>query len=228
METNQNSVPRAYLIDYGGTLDTGGQHWGHFIWQAYRDAGVPVAEQEYRDAYVATERALGRAPIIDSHFTFRETLSVKLDMQLKLLGCTEYHPILLENLYAQTLQHVAASQSVLRQLKTHSTLALVSNFYGNLSTVLREFSLDSLFDCVVESAAVGVRKPDVAIFLLALEALRLQPAEVTVVGDSYKNDIIPAHAIGCRTVWLRGRQWTEQAIDNPVADRIITDLKELL
>ena len=75
---------------------------------------------------------------------------------------------------------------------------------------------------------VGIRKPDLRIFLLGVEALGLQPGEVTVVGDSMNKDIIPAREAGCRTVWLRGRQWTDTPVDESLPDNIINDLNELL
>ena len=228
MGTNRYGATEAYLFDYGGTLDTGGQHWGQAIWQAYRETGVPVAEDAYREAYVDVERTLGRESVIGRQFTFRETLSTKLRMQLERLGYTAYHDRLLRRLYEHTLRQTAASRDVLTRLKATSQLALVSNFYGNLPVVLKEFGLDSLFACVIESAAVGVRKPDPHIFLLAIKALGLQPGEVTVVGDSYANDIVPAHQLGCKTVWLHGEQWTRKDIATPVADHIILNLIELL
>ena len=86
-------------------------------------------------------------------------------------------------------------------------MVLVSNFYVNMPVVLREFGFDGLFLRVIESAVVGIRKPDPRIFLLGVEALGLRPEEVTVVGDSLDKDIIPAHEAGCQTIWLRGEGW---------------------
>ena len=97
-----------------------------------------------------------------------------------------------------------------------------------MATVLREFGFDGLFSHVVESAVVGVRKPDPRIFLMGVEALAMQPQDVTVVGDSVEKDIIPAHKAGCRTIWLRGEQWTDAAVDETLPDSIIDDLKALL
>ena len=48
-----------------------------------------------------------------------------------------------------------------------------------------------------------------------------------VVGDSYEKDIIPAHTIGCKTVWIKGESWQNNEPEQGVADRIITSLKEL-
>ena len=240
--TTYNISTRAYIFDYGGTLDTGGDHWGRVIWQAYEAEGVPVGEAGFRDAYVAVERRLGRETLVSPQFTFRQTLALKLRLQLELLGCDlRYADIMLERLYAQTVSQTRRSREVLGRLAGQVPLALVSNFYGNLSTVLREMELDGLFCDVVESAVVGVRKPDARIFRLALDRLALSPQDVTIVGDSLKNDIRPARQLGCPAVWLRGRQWEEPAPSpsEPAEPagvaaapaqpcRIINDLSELL
>ena len=240
---------RGYIFDYGGTLDTGGCHWGRMFWHAYRELDVPVSEPQFREAYVYAERTLGRTPLISPDFTFRRTLEVKVELQLRALASTDLigpigpigliSPIapIVDYLYAAVLRHTAHSREALRQLD--GPKVLVSNFYGNMSTVLREFCLDDLFDAVVESAVVGIRKPDPRIFLLGIEALALQPGEVTVVGDSLEKDIVPAHAAGCRTVWLKGGQWTAGSsgadvaadagnADMSAADSIIADLSELI
>jgi 5'-nucleotidase len=49
---------------------------------------------------------------------------------------------------------------------------------------------------------VGLRKPDPAIFELALERAGLRAEEVLVIGDSYETDIAPARALGMRTLWI--------------------------
>ena len=103
----------------------------------------------------------------------------------------------------------------------------MSNFYGNMETVLQEFGFDGLFQQVIESAVVGIRKPDSRIFTLGVKALGLQPHEVLVVGDSMSKDMVPAKDAGCWTVWLKGEGWTDEPEDERLPDRIITDLKEL-
>jgi putative hydrolase of the HAD superfamily len=115
---------------------------------------------------------------------------------------------------------------VLEKLAAKYPLALVSNFYGNIGTVLKDFGLDSFFQTVIESSVVKVRKPDPAIFGLGVKALGLLPEEIVVVGDSYRKDIVPAQSLGCRTIWLKGRGWEEEAQEN-AADRVIYDFKDL-
>lgn len=218
---------KGWIFDYGGTLDSGGQHWGKVLWHGYERHGVGVTEAQFREAYVTVERTLGRQPVIQPDFTFRQTLATKVHMQLELLGMGQYEAALVDDLYARTMAHTARSREVLLRLKEQAPMVLVSNFYGNIHTVLREMNLADIFSSVIESAVVGVRKPDPRIFLLGVEALGLQPAEVTVVGDSMDKDIVPARKAGCRTVWLKGEGWT----DDPVlscADWTIERLEELL
>jgi len=171
---------------------------------------------------------LGKNPIIQPDFTFRQTLEKKLQLQLEFLGQKDCLPILLDDLYSHTLAETRKSREVLLNLKKEYPMVLVSNFYGNIQTVLQEFGMDGIFSQIIESAVVGVRKPDPRIFALGVEALGLKPAEVVVVGDSIDKDIIPARQAGCQTVWFRGEGWTDDPVDESIPGRIITDLAELL
>ena len=225
---------RGFIFDYGGTLDTGGQHWGKVIWHAYEHLRVPVSETDFRDAYVHAERTLGKNPIIQPDFTFYKTLETKIRLQLEYLQTSYITPLtsyilpLTSHLYEATVAETSKSREVLLSLKKQYPMVLVSNFYGNIATVLKEFKLDGIFDTIIESAVVGVRKPDPRIFTLGVEALGMQPDEVVVVGDSMDKDIIPASKAGCHTVWFKGEGWTNDPVDESPAGKVITDLTQLL
>ena len=219
---------KGYIFDYGGTLDTGGHHWGKVIWHAYERQQVPVSEAQFREAYVHGERTLGKNPIIQPDFTFRQTLEKKLQLQLEFLHQEDYLSPLLDDLYSRTQAETRKSREALLRLKEQYPIVLVSNFYGNIQTVLGEFGLDGVFSQIIESAVVGVRKPDPRIFSLGVEALGLKPDEVVVVGDSIDKDIVPARQAGCHTVWFRGEGWTDDPVDESIPDRIITDLRDLI
>lgn len=219
---------KGYIFDYGGTLDTGGHHWGKVIWHAYERQQVPVSEAQFREAYVHGERTLGKNPIIQPDFTFRQTLEKKLQLQLEFLHQEDYLSPLLDDLYSRTQAETRKSREVLLRLKEQYPMVLVSNFYGNIQTVLGEFGLDGVFSQIIESAVVGVRKPDPRIFSLGVEALGLKPDEVVVVGDSIDKDIVPARQAGCHTVWFRGEGWTDDPVDESIPERIITDLRDLI
>lgn len=226
---------KGYIFDYGGTLDTGGQHWGKVIWHAYERQQVPVSEPDFREAYVHAERTLGKNPIIKPDFTFYKTIETKIRIQLEYLqeqncvsSVSNYLKPLTDNLYSITCKETSKSREVLLQLKQQYPMVLVSNFYGNIATVLKEFQLDGIFDTIIESAVVGVRKPDPQIFTLGVEALGMQPDEVIVVGDSMDKDIIPAGKAGCHTIWFKGEGWTDAPVDESAAGRVITDLRQIV
>ena len=82
------------------------------------------------------------------------------------------------------------------------------------------------FDKIIESAVVGVRKPDPAIFGLGVEALGLPAENIVVLGDSHSKDIVPATKNGCQTVWLKGKGWGDDE-EGATADVIITDFMQL-
>ena len=246
---------KGIIFDYGGTLDTAGCHWGKMLWRAYERQQVPVTEEQFRDAYVYGERTLGRNPIIRPDDTFHRTLSTKIRLEMEHL-CTQgawdatetefkaKHQAVLNDLYAETKRTTAHSADVLRELHKRYPMVLVSNFYGNIACVLREFGLDGFFLDIVESAVVGIRKPDPRIFTLGVEALNsklrntspqlwglrgaLAPQEILVVGDSFYKDILPAQKAGCKTAWFKGEGWTSEEYDESIPDLIINDLQELL
>ena len=218
---------KGYIFDYGGTLDTGGQHWGMLLWHAFERHQVPVSESQFRDAYVYAERTLGRNKIIQPTDTFLQTLKAKVQLELTYLNNESYTDAIVSDVYERTKSQTALSRRVLMQMKA-SPMVLVSNFYGNISVVLQEFGLDGIFAEVIESAFVGIRKPDPQIFLLGVDALGMKPEEVTVVGDSLEKDIIPAKRAGCHTVWLKGEGWTNAQDGENQADRVIMTLDELL
>lgn len=226
---------KGYIFDYGGTLDTGGNHWGKVLWSSYKKCSVPVEEENFRIAYVYAERTLAANRIIQPTSTFHDTLSLKIQLQMNYLkeNCglkeaEDYHAKVLNDVYSFAKSNTKHSVEILKQIKNNYPLVLVSNFYGNINTVLQEFEFDGLFKDVIESAIVGVRKPDPRIFSLGVEKLGISPSETMVVGDSYDKDIIPAYKAGCKTTWIKGEGWTDDEVKEPIANRIIHDLSELL
>ena len=129
---------------------------------------------------------------------------------------------------AKTLALLNENKQVLEHLKQNGyPMVLVSNFYGNINQVLKDAGIDGYFKDVIESAVVGVRKPNPAIFALGVCALDLPASQVLVVGDTYGKDIIPAHKLGCHTLWIKGLQWEEKKVDESIPDGIIKKLSEM-
>ncbi|WP_018462529.1 HAD family hydrolase [Segatella paludivivens] len=230
---------KGYIFDYGGTLDTEGHHWGKVLWHSYQRQHVPVTEEQFREAYVYGERTLGNVPIIKPDYTFYKTLDTKLRLEMEYICSAGFwdadedelnrmHKAVLDDVYSDVKKVTDHSRDVLEKLNANYPMVLVSNFYGNVGVVLKEFKLDHLFLAIVESAVVGIRKPDPRIYKLGVEKLGMQPEEVAVVGDSFYKDIQPANKIGCKTIWFKGEGWTDKVYDETLPDRIITDIAQIL
>lgn len=235
MEIDKSRI-KGIIFDYGGTLDTGGDHWSEVIWKAYQQAGVAVDKAEFREAYVEAERELARTRHILPEHDFGDMLKIKMKLELQWLSEHGFFPPALVETkglevagicYEAARSQVQSNIPVLEKLAAMYPLVLVSNFYGNVSTVLEDFGIRKFFRDIVESAVVGVRKPDPEIFRLGAKALGLEPAQTLVVGDSYSKDILPAEKAGCQAVWLKGKGWTE-AEDAQLHPNTITSLEEVL
>lgn len=227
---------KGIIFDYGGTLDTGGDHWSEVIWNAYQQAGVAVDKASFREAYVYAERELARTRHILPEHDFGDLLLIKMRLELQWLSQQGlFPPAQVEQkakevsdlCYTAARSKVSEAIPVLEELSKKYKLVLVSNFYGNVETVIKDFGIAKFFPKIIESAVVGVRKPDPKIFSLGVEALGCLPEETLVVGDSYRKDIEPAEKIGCQTIWIKGKGWTEDE-DAQIHPRIITDIRQLM
>lgn len=93
---------------------------------------------------------------------------------------------------------------VLKSLQSRYTLALISNFDHPpyIRTMLLKTGLHKYFSAVIISGEVGLKKPDPAIFQLALHKTGMEPEEVIHVGDSLKDDMSGAVAAGIKPVLI--------------------------
>jgi putative hydrolase of the HAD superfamily len=81
-------------------------------------------------------------------------------------------------------------------------LALISNWDERLPRLLERLELARWFDTLVISSAVGVEKPHRRIFEVALARLEAPATGVLHVGDSARDDVEGALAVGCRALLL--------------------------
>ena len=249
---------KGIIIDYGATIDSNGKHWSEVIWEGYCNCSLPVTKEQFREAYIYTERFLAFTPAIQPEYNFYELMQARVGIQLNYLlqqGAlsedilnttlrvfsegevpimedlndltTHFADVIAGHCYDYARRCTMEAAPIIEHFCEKYDCALVSNFYGNLSAVLQDFGLLRCFRHVIDSAVVGVRKPDPAIYRLGVEASGFEAKDVLVVGDSYGKDIVPARTVGCQTVWLKGEGWTEQEEDESLPDAVITDLAEL-
>ena len=168
-------------------------------------------------------------PLIESTQTFREILEAKIAVQVQFLGLTltvDSNDIV-RRCYQTALNHCYESAQTIRSINKDVKRGLVSNFYGNLDAVLSEMGMEGLFDVVVDSGVVNIRKPDPAIFQLAIQALDVAPSETLVIGDSVEKDMIPARSLGCQVIRIDGLPWF-RASGNNSEYTSVSDIKSAL
>ncbi len=66
-------------------------------------------------------------------------------------------------------------------------------------------NLRDYFETIVISADLGVRKPDPRIFEVALQRTGSSPETSVMVGDTLGADILGAHRVGMRGIWITRR-----------------------
>lgn len=219
---------KAVLFDFGGTIDTDGIHWSEKFWEYYQRFKLPVTKDQFERAFVASENELAEVPVL-RQASFYETLRKQFLLQFKKLGLDARDGMMksmLDACYADIDATVRKAKPVIEKLSMRYRLGVVSNFYGNLETVCQEFELYRYFNTVIDSVVVGLRKPDPAIWLLALKNVNVKAEDAWAVGDSYERDIAPTKKLGCNTIWLKGKSWNMPS-STEAADFTIRELKEI-
>ena len=227
-----NKKIKAIVFDFGGTLDTDGIHWAEKFWEVYNHFNISIPKEEFRNAFVYSERKI--SGIIKSDFSLIKTYKTQITYQLEYLSDNKILSNFDENLsdelssycHGSTRSKVNETIKILDKLKENFALGLVSNYYGNVKTVLTELGLAKYFNSIIDSTIVGIRKPDSKIFEHIINGLDVDSSEVVVVGDSYKNDIAPAKSLGCKTIWIKVKGWNDNG-ETEKADRIIGSINEL-
>ncbi len=135
---------------------------------------------------------------------------------------------------------------VLNALKKDKILAIISNYDHppHIYDLLSDLGLLKLFDSIIVSGEVGVKKPDPKIFSFALKETRLLAKEVIFIGDA-PEDIHGANAAGIYSILIRRKEIGDKTLitdynlnqqdshqnkskSNYGANRIISKLTELI
>ena len=109
-------------------------------------------------------------------------------------------------------------------------LGIIANQKLGTAERLENWGLLQYFDVIAASAEVGYAKPDKRIFEKVLEMAGCTARESVMVGDRLDNDIIPAKALGMKTVWIKNglAQYQSEELGKDIADVQIASLSELL
>ncbi|GAA4062653.1 HAD family hydrolase [Nonomuraea soli] len=186
---------KGVLIDWGGVL-TGSMgesimHWietDRIDHDHYREVMRDLVAEAYsRDTADNLIHALERGEIPPADFEER------LAVQLRTLdGVPPVAAGLMSRMFAGFARD-EAMYGMLREVRKHGVkTCLLSNSWGN--SYPRE-GWDELFDAIVISGEVGMRKPEPRIFHHALDLIGLRPDECAFIDDIEAN-IAAAEALG--------------------------------
>jgi putative hydrolase of the HAD superfamily len=199
--------PRAVVCDFGGVLTSPLMNF----FAAFQDSsGVPLEALGKAMAAIATSEGahplyeLEKGALTEERFIalLEAAVSDELGREVHLRG--------LADSYWSELDTNEAMLDELRSVRDRGyRLALLTNNVREWEPRWRAMvPVDELFEVVVDSAFVGMRKPDPEIYELTLERLGLSGPECVFVDDIEVN-CKTASSLGMRSVWFRT---TEQAI----------------
>lgn len=198
---------RAVLLDAGGTLI----HPDHvFLLDRLAEEGVDADPDEYERARRAADAAVGDILRSDDPGTDETRIRTWFATLLVSLGLPESR---LEDVAEGIRQRhaegrlwvrpVPGTRAMLERLRDAGLqLAVISNADGHVATYLENAGLADLFELILDSALVGVEKPDPTIFRTALDRLGLQPREAVYVGDTWPVDVVGARRVGIPAIYL--------------------------
>lgn len=111
-------------------------------------------------------------------------------------------------------------------------LGLISNASDDddVQALVDKAGIREFFDCILSSAALGIRKPNPRIFHTALDRLGVSPARAAMVGDTLGADILGAKNAGLYAIWITRRAETtanRAHRDTIQPDATIATLEEL-
>ncbi|TCC01975.1 HAD family hydrolase [Kribbella soli] len=205
------AVPRGLLVDWGGVLTSGLEpalrRWAElddFDFDSYLEAVMKWLPSESVTAELNPVHALERGQIAVPDFE-RKLASILVRRD----GTPVPAEGLIERMFAH-FEHQPAMSALVRRVNEHGIrTALLSNSWGN--TYPRD-TWDGMFDDIVISGEVGLRKPEPEIFQLAAERLGLEPAECVFIDDLQLN-VDGAHAVGMTAILHTEYDETRRALE---------------
>lgn len=99
------------------------------------------------------------------------------------------------------------AQETLRRLRPRKLGIVTNGSQRSQGAKIVNSGLDRLTDAVAISGALGVRKPESAIFEDICRRLDVAPARCVMVGDSPEHDVGGGLAAGMRTIWIGREPW---------------------
>lgn len=191
------------LLDAGGTLVT--PNFGRMA-DEFASDGVAVEPERLARAEALARLDFERPDFVRSHpddmwLSYMHDVARKAEIDQPPLAAFErlraYHDS--ENLWEEL---IPGTEAALTELATRYRLGVISNANGTVKKVFARIGIARFFEIIVDSAEVGIEKPDVRVFELALRDMNVRADDAAYVGDVFKVDVLGARAAGMRAVLI--------------------------
>ncbi len=187
--------PKAIIFDcwntlfYVHTAQTTFTRLAHYA--LHHDLSYPLMKR--------IENSLQKAPQANAHEAARKLLKDLRVPQTKVL--VQKTATILMSPYKNHLPYEDTLQTLDTLKQQGYKFGLLSNTYQvSFEYLIDEFDLNKRFDVVMPSYKVGMIKPDPELFHLMLKKLGTSASETAMVGDSFRDDILGAEAVGMRGI----------------------------
>ncbi|HKD67712.1 MAG TPA: HAD family hydrolase [Candidatus Binataceae bacterium] len=177
---------------------------------------------------IAAERERHGVEVTCYERFFRSLNRVGLTPQIELDALAEMMRATHMKAVREVTSTPAANAEAVRRIAQHYRMALLSNFDDSQTgrEIVEDSGVADLFEVILISADVAMRKPNPAIFRHLLAAMNLEPREMLFVGDTPMEDVLGAQRAGIPIAWLsHGRTELPPEVKQP--DIVVETLADL-
>jgi putative hydrolase of the HAD superfamily len=232
---------RVVLFDLGGTLIYDKDPWPPY----YQRADIALMKSlENAGLHIEPSTFFrGHRGLLSLYYDRRgddieeETTAVLLNQLLEEQGnlnvSDKVIATALRSMYAITQSNWLIEEDAIPTLQTLKErgfhIGLISNAGDdeNTQTLIDKGSFRPYFEFIVSSAALGKRKPHPAIFQSALDHFQIKANQAVMVGDLMETDILGAHQIRMKSIWITRRALETASRINVKPDAVVSALSEI-
>ncbi len=187
--------------------------------------GVPLADLSDLWRRRRDERMLGVIPTLEEHL---RRVGAALGRELTAAQLAAAARIERDG-QRRAVRPYPSAYRVLGELRRQGFyLGLLTNTSDVAAEPIWGLGIGQICDAVVLSHEVGILKPDLRIYQMTCERLRVQPPECAFVADGGFGELDAAHELGMLAVKIEQARQSKDYGSSTYADVTLTDLADLL
>ena len=128
---------RAILFDFGGTLDSDGEHWLDRFYELYENAGLGLSKDVIKEVFYQADQMCCDDPLVD-RMGLRPLMTHHIRWQfarLELNEASDQAKRMADEFCSKSEYYLSRNADLLGRLQANYKMGVVSNFYGNVSTI---------------------------------------------------------------------------------------------